>query len=89
MAREDFKFEEFAMRLDYTFDSFPDIHFEIKTVISCGHDVAITWIITGTNRGKTGAFLPPGNQYIQPGERSITSGTAKYLGTPRFLTGQL
>lgn len=53
-------FEEFAMRLDYTFDSFPDIHCEIKTVISCGDDVAITWIMTGTNCGKTGAFLPTG-----------------------------
>ena len=52
--------EEFAMRLDYTFDSFPDIHFEIETVISDGDDVAITWIMTGTNSGKIGDFLPTG-----------------------------
>ena len=29
-------FEEFAMRLDYTFDSFPDVHFEIQHAISDG-----------------------------------------------------
>lgn len=44
-------FEEFAMRLDYTFDSFPDIHFEIQTINADGDDVAITWIMTGTNSG--------------------------------------
>ena len=52
--------EEFAMRLDYTFDSFPDIHFEIQTVVADGDDVAITWIMTGTNSGKIGDFLPTG-----------------------------
>jgi steroid delta-isomerase-like uncharacterized protein len=51
-------FEEFAMRLDYSFDSFTDIHFEIQTAIADGNDVAITWIMTGTNSGKMGAFLP-------------------------------
>ena len=51
-------FEEYAMRLDYTFDSFPDIHFEIKTIVADGDDVAITWIMTGTNSGKIGDFLP-------------------------------
>jgi predicted ester cyclase len=43
--------EEFAMRLDYTFDSFPDIHFEVQTAISNGDDVTITWMMTGTNSG--------------------------------------
>ena len=45
-------FEEFAMRLDYSFDSFPDIHFEIQTAISDGDDITITWIMSGTNSGK-------------------------------------
>ena len=47
---------EYAMRLDYTFDSFPDIWFEILTAISEKNSVAITWIMTGTNKGKSGKF---------------------------------
>ncbi len=53
-------FEEFAMRLDYTFDSFPDIWFEILTAITEENSVAITWIMTGTNNGKNGIFPPTG-----------------------------
>lgn len=49
---------EFALRLQYTFDSFPDVHFEIKTAVADGNMVAITWVITGTNTGKLGE-LPP------------------------------
>ena len=60
--------EEFAMRLDYTFDSFPDIHFEIQTAISDGDHVAITWIMTGTNNGKMGHFLPTGKSINTTGE---------------------
>ena len=48
------------MRLDYAFDSFPDIHFEIQTAVPDGDDVAINWIMTGTNSGKIGDFLPTG-----------------------------
>jgi predicted ester cyclase len=46
--------QEFATRLHYTFDSFPDVHFEITTAISDGNLVAITWIMTGTNTGNIG-----------------------------------
>lgn len=53
-------FEEFAMRLDYTFDSFPDIRFEILTAIPEVNFVAITWLMTGTNIGKNGVFPPTG-----------------------------
>ena len=56
--------EEFAMRLDYTFDSFPDINFEIITAIAAGNNVAISWIMTGTNSGKNGTF-PPTNKTIR------------------------
>jgi len=33
---------EFETRLNYTFNSFPDIHFDIKTAVSNGNLVAIT-----------------------------------------------
>jgi len=49
---------EFAMRLDYTFDSFPDMYFEIQTLIADGNYVAITWIMTGTNTGEIAGFSP-------------------------------
>ena len=57
-------YEEFAMRLDYSFDSFPDINFEIQSTISDGDNVAITWIMTGINNGKKGAY-PPTNKTIK------------------------
>ncbi len=63
--------EEFAMRLEYTFDSFPDINFEIQTAISDENCVATTWLMTGTNSGKNGAF-PPTNKTIR------TEGSTKY-----------
>ena len=52
--------EEFAMRLDYTFDLFPDIRFEILIVIPEENSVAITWVMTGTNNGENGIFPPTG-----------------------------
>ena len=54
-------FEEFAMRLDYSFDSLPDINFKIQTTISDADDVTATWIMTGTNNGINRAF-PPTNK---------------------------
>ena len=56
--------EEFAMRLDYTFDSFPDIRFEILTALPEENSVAITWIMTATNKGKNG-ILPPTGKSIR------------------------
>jgi len=50
--------QEFETRLHYSFNSFPDIHFAIQNAISDGDYVAITWIMTGTNTGKIGDFLP-------------------------------
>lgn len=44
--------DEFEKRLDFSFNSFPDIHFEIKSAIEEENHVAITWIMTGTNLGK-------------------------------------
>ncbi|MEO6845115.1 MAG: ester cyclase [Ginsengibacter sp.] len=52
--------EEFAKRLDFTFNSFPDINFQILTAISDGDYVAITWIMTGLNSGKIAGFPPTG-----------------------------
>ena len=62
-------YEEFAMRLDYSFDSFPDIKFEIQSTISDGDNVAITWIMTGTNSGQ-GTF-PPTNKAINTNGMTI------------------
>jgi len=50
--------EEFKKRLDFSFDSFPDMNFEIKSAIEEENHVAITWILTGTNLGKIGNFPP-------------------------------
>jgi len=50
--------EEFKKRLDFSFDSFPDMNFEIKSAIEEENHVAVTWILTGTNLGKIGDFPP-------------------------------
>ncbi len=55
---------EFETRLNYTFNSFPDIHFDIKTAVSDGNLVAITWIMTGTNTGNIGE-IPATNKTIE------------------------
>jgi len=56
--------EDFKTRLKYSFNSFPDISFDIKTAISDGDFVAILWVMTGTNTGKIGDY-PPTNKSIQ------------------------
>ncbi len=52
--------DEFKKRLHYSFDSFPDIHFTVQSVIADGDHVAITWLMTGTNLGKIGVFPATG-----------------------------
>jgi len=49
---------EFKVRLNFSFDSFPDMHFEITSAIEDENQVAITWILTGTNLGKIGEYPP-------------------------------
>ena len=58
---------EFKKRLDFSFQSFPDIHFEITTAIEEESHVAITWILTGTNLGKIGDFPPTKKRIETPG----------------------
>ena len=60
----------FEKRLHYSFDSFPDIHFNILTAIADGDYVAITWIMTGTNLGAIGN-LPPTNKAINTSGMTI------------------
>ena len=60
---------EFKKRLKYSFDSFPDMNFEITSVIEEENHVAVTWILTGTNLGMIGAF-PATNKKIET--RGIT-----------------
>lgn len=47
---------EFKERLKFSFDSFPDMHFEITSAIPEEDHVAITWILTGTNLGMIGEY---------------------------------
>ena len=54
--------QEFETRLLYSFDSFPDIHFDIQQAISDGGCVAITWIMTGTNLSNIGNIPPTKKQ---------------------------
>lgn len=71
---------EFAMRLDYSFDSFPDINFEILTAISEDDSVAITWIMTGTNNGKNGVFPPTGKSIRTVGATTYHFNGGKVCG---------
>jgi len=54
---------EFKKRLDFSFNSFPDMNFEIVSAIEEEKNVAISWILSGTNLGKIGDF-PPTNKKI-------------------------
>lgn len=59
--------EDFKVRLKYSFDSFPDINFDIQSAISDGNYVAITWIMTGTNLGRIGGLAPTGKTICTKG----------------------
>ena len=50
--------DEFKKRLRFSFDSFPDMNFKITSAIEEENHVAITWILTGTNRGAIGGYPP-------------------------------
>lgn len=50
--------DTFIERLRFSFDAFPDMHFKITSAIEDDNHVAITWILTGTHRGKIGDFQP-------------------------------
>jgi len=61
---------EFKERLRFSFDSFPDMNFEITSAIEDKNNVAISWILTGTNLGKIGKF-PPTQKSIKTRGMSI------------------
>jgi len=50
--------EVFKIRLNHSFSSFSDMHFEITSAIEEETCVAITWILTGTNDGSIGDSPP-------------------------------
>jgi steroid delta-isomerase-like uncharacterized protein len=60
----------FQQRLDFSFDSFPDMNFEITSAIEDENHVAINWILTGTNLGKIANF-PPTNKKIRANGMTI------------------
>ncbi len=70
----------FKERLDFSFNSFPDMNFEITSAIEEENHVAITWILTGTNLGKIGDFQPT-NQKIN------TNGMTIYYFKDNIITG--
>lgn len=72
--------EDFKERLDFSFNSFPDMYFDIKSAIEEDDHVAITWILTGTNLGKIGD-LPPTNKKIR------TSGMTIYYFSGSLISG--
>lgn len=51
-------YSEFKKRLKFSFDSFPDMNFEIMDAIEDENHVAISWILTGTNLGMIDEFPP-------------------------------
>jgi len=51
---------EYERRLDDSFIPFPDINFAIRSIVSDGEQVAITWLMTGTNTGPIGELPPTG-----------------------------
>jgi len=54
---------EFKKRLNFSFNSFPDMNFEVTSAISDENHVAVTWILTGTNLGNIGEY-PATNKSI-------------------------
>ena len=56
--------EVFKERLRFSFNSFPDMHFEITSAIEEENLVGINWILTGTNLGEIGGY-PPTNKSIE------------------------
>ena len=49
-----FSHSAFRERLKFSFNSFPDINFEITSAISEENHAAITWILKGTNLSNIG-----------------------------------
>lgn len=50
--------KEFVKRLRFSFDSFPDMHFDITSAIEEENHVAISWVLTGTNLGLIAGYPP-------------------------------
>lgn len=64
------KHSEYKERLDFSFNSFPDMHFEITAAIEEENHVAINWILTGTNTGTIQGF-PPTHKKIKTNGMTI------------------
>jgi len=70
----------FKKRMDFSFNSFPDLMFEIVSAIEEEKHVAINWIMNGTHLGKIGD-LPPTNKKIK------TKGTTIYYFEGDLISG--
>ena len=71
---------EFKKRLDFSFNSFPGINFEIISAIEEERHVAIQWILTGTNLGMIENY-PPTNKKIH------TKGMTIYYFQDHLISG--
>lgn len=72
--------ETFKERLKFSFNSFPDMNFDITSAIEEENHVAITWILTGTNLGGIANF-PPTHRKIK------TTGITIYHFTNERISG--
>lgn len=57
----------FKERLMFSFNSFPDMNFEVTAVIGDGDNVAINWVLTGTHLGNIGDIGPTKKAINAPG----------------------
>ena len=71
---------EFIERLHYSFDSFPDMHFEVTACQELEDRVIVDWILTGTNLGPIGDFPATG-------KRIRTTGNTVYYFKDGLISG--
>ena len=75
--------EAFKNRLDFSFNSFPDMHFEITSAIEDDNHVSINWILTGTNLGSIGDF-PATKNKVKARGMTIYQGAFQNDAKPPF-----
>ena len=55
-----------------TWDSFPDLRYQLEAMIAQGSEVAIRWTATGTQRGQFGPIPPTGRTITYAGAHFLT-----------------
>jgi steroid delta-isomerase-like uncharacterized protein len=70
----------FKKRLKYSFDSFPDMHFDLQSTVSDGDHVGISWVMTGTNTGEIGELAATGKSICTSGMTIYHFRNGKIIG---------